>query len=126
MISSIGEVVSRRYGGSLSSEEKNGLPLPDLILIDGGRGQVHAAMESLSNLGLAHLSVCGLAKARDDKDERIIVPGRETPLILPAHSPASQVVQLIRDEAHRFALRYHRTLRGKAMVSIRPSRNRSR
>ncbi|RMH33585.1 MAG: excinuclease ABC subunit UvrC [Nitrospirae bacterium] len=123
---SMREVVRRRYGGSLSPGEKKGLPYPDVILIDGGLGQVHAAIESINQLGLTRVAVFGIAKARGQQtDERIIVPGQEAPLVLPAHSPATHVIQLIRDEAHRFALRYHRRLRGNALIPLRSARARA-
>lgn len=108
---SMKEVVARRYG------EAEDLPLPDLILIDGGLGQLAAAMEGLKEAGHASLPIIGLAKARGDKEERVFLPGRKNPLILKPSSPATHLLQRIRDEAHRFAIAYHRKLRGKALVS---------
>jgi len=113
---SMQEVVKRRYGGTLGTQRNKALPLPDLILIDGGIGQLGAAMDALRALGLGHLSVIGLAKAKGDKEERIYSPGNHEPLILSPTSHASRVVQRIRDEAHRFAVTYHRKLRGQAFV----------
>ena len=113
---SIHEVVTRRYGGTLASATKKALPLPDLILIDGGPGQLSAALDALRELGFAHLPVIGLAKAKGDKEERVYAPGRRTPRILPPMSHASRLLQRIRDEAHRFAITYHRKLRGQALI----------
>lgn len=108
---SMQEVVVRRYG------EAENLPLPDLVLIDGGLGQLAAAMEGLRQVGRAGLPIIGLAKARGEKEERIFVPGRKNPILLAPSSPATHLLQRIRDEAHRFAITYHRKLRGKALVS---------
>lgn len=110
---SMQEAVQRRYG------EEERLPLPDLILIDGGLGQLAAAMEGLKKVGQADLPVIGLAKARGEKEERVFLPGRKNPIILHASSPATHLLQRIRDEAHRFAITYHRKLRGKALVASR-------
>jgi excinuclease ABC subunit C len=108
---SMQEVVMRRYGDS------EGLALPDLILIDGGLGQLAAAMEGLRRVGHQDLAMIGLAKARGEKDERIFLPGRKNPVVLRANSPATHLVQRIRDEAHRFAVTFHRKLRGKALMA---------
>ena len=113
---SMQEAVGRRYG------ETEGLPLPDLVLIDGGLGQLSAAMEGLKAAGRAGLPIIGLAKARGEKEERIFLPGRKNPIILKPSSPATHLLQRIRDEAHRFAIAYHRKLRGKALVSSKLDR----
>lgn len=113
---SMHEVVTRRYGGTLASLRKKALPLPDLILIDGGPGQLGAAVDALRELGLGHLAVIGLAKAKGDKAERVYTPGRRTPHILSPTSHATRLLQRIRDEAHRFAITYHRKLRGQAFI----------
>jgi excinuclease ABC subunit C len=105
------EVVTRRYGDS------ENLARPDLILIDGGLGQLAAAMEGLKQVGHQNLAIIGLAKARGEKDERIFLPGRKNPIVLRANSPATHLVQRIRDEAHRFAITFHRKLRGKALMA---------
>jgi excinuclease ABC subunit C len=110
---SMQEVVTRRYG---DSEE---LARPDLILIDGGLGQLAAAMEGLKQVGHQDLAIIGLAKARGEKDERIFLPGRKNPIVLRSNSPATHLVQRIRDEAHRFAIAFHRKLRGKALMASR-------
>ncbi len=98
------EVVRRRYHGTLATQ----LPLPDLILIDGGKGQLGAACEELASLQLS-IPAMGLAK----RFEHIFLPQSEKPIVLLPTSPVLHLVQHVRDEAHRFAIRYHRTIRGK-------------
>lgn len=110
---SMQEVVARRYGDS------ENLARPDLILIDGGLGQLAAAMEGLKQVGHRDQAIMGLAKARGEKDERIFLPGRKNPILLRPNAPATHLVQRIRDEAHRFAIGYHRKLRGKALITSR-------
>ncbi len=110
---SMQEVVERRYGHT------GDLPMPDLIVIDGGLGQLAAALEGLRKVGQSHSAIIGLAKARGDKEERIFLPGRKNPIILRSTSPLTHLLQRIRDEAHRFAVTYHRKLRGKALISSR-------
>ncbi len=102
----MGEVISRAYG----RRKEEGKKMPDLVLVDGGKGQLNAALSALSRLGIS-LNTAGLAK----EFEYIFLPEREAPVILPKDSPALQLLQRIRDEAHRFALGYHRKLRGKKM-----------
>lgn len=105
---SMQEVTLRRY-----QEAKE--PLPDLIIIDGGKGQLNAALEIIRGVGLHEIPVVGLAK----EFEHIFREGISEPLILPRHSQALYLVQRIRDEAHRFAITYHRKLRSKRnMVSV--------
>ncbi|BDU73807.1 UvrABC system protein C [Mesoterricola silvestris] len=99
------EVVGRRYK-RLRDEGKD---LPDLVLIDGGLGQLHAAESALAALGLDQLERASLAK----KEELVYRPGTSEPLRIPRTSPVIQLLQRIRDEAHRFAITYHRTLRAK-------------
>lgn len=108
---SMQEVVARRYG---TSED---LSLPDLILIDGGPGQLAAARDGLKQVGHDDLPILGLAKARGEKDERIFLAGRKNPILLRPQSPATHLLQRIRDEAHRFAITFHRKLRSKALLS---------
>ncbi len=119
---SMHEVVTRRYGGTLAKKSGKVLPQPNLVLIDGGLGQLGAAMDAMAHLGLSHLAICGLAKARNEKDERIFLPGHKTPFVLPLKSPASRLVQAIRDEAHRFAITYHRKLRSQSTIPLKPTR----
>jgi excinuclease ABC subunit C len=101
---SMREVVTRRYS-RLQAEEK---PLPSLILIDGGIGQLHAAAEALASIGIVNQPLASIAK----REEIIYVHGQESdPLVLDRHSPVLHLVQLVRDEAHRFAVTFHRKRR---------------
>jgi len=100
------EVVCRRYGRM--KEEK--VPLPDLLVVDGGAGQVSSAKSELDKLGL-NIPLIGLAK----KNEEIYFPGKAVPLILLKNSPALQLLQRLRDEAHRFTHNYHLLLRQKRL-----------
>ncbi len=102
------EVVRRRYG-RLKAE---GAALPDLIVVDGGKGQLSAAVAELEDLGL-RVPIIGIAK----REEEIYVPGVSDPLPLDRREKASLYIQEIRDEAHRFAIAYHKTLRKKALIS---------
>lgn len=105
---SMQEVVGRRY------REAQGV-LPDLIIIDGGKGQLNAALEIIRGNGLTEVMVVGLAK----EFEHVFKEGESEPLILPRHSQSLYLIQRIRDEAHRFAITYHRKLRSKRnMVSV--------
>jgi len=104
----IREVVQRRYTRVI---KEKGL-LPDLILIDGGKGQVNAAKTVLNQLGLGSIPIAGLAKEK----EVIFLPGRSRPIRLASSSPALHLLQHIRDEAHRFAIRYHRLLQEKKLI----------
>jgi excinuclease ABC subunit C len=99
------EVVLRRYRKVL----ENGGPFPDLILIDGGKGQLSAAYHALEELGLASLVAVGIAK----KEELLFTRDREDAIALPTESPALLLIQRIRDEAHRFAVTFHRLSRKK-------------
>jgi excinuclease ABC subunit C len=107
------EVLRRRFrrakDGDEGAEEALRWAMPDLVLIDGGKGQVSAAMEVLDELGLHDLPLAGLAKER----EELFRPGIVEPIVLPPTSPALYLVQRLRDEAHRFAITYHRDLRSK-------------
>lgn len=105
---SMNEVVGRRYKRVVEDE----LKMPDLILIDGGKGQLNAALEILQNLGVTDQAILGLAK----KEEEVFLPGRSEPIILPRHSEALYLIQRVRDEAHRFAVSYHRRLRNRRMT----------
>jgi excinuclease ABC subunit C len=97
------EVVGRRYRRLLEL----GGPFPDLVIVDGGRGQLEAAYAALENLGLANLVVTAIAK----KEELLYLRDRAEPIALPSDSPALLLVQKIRDEAHRFAVTFHRRRR---------------
>jgi len=102
------EVVRRRY----SRLRKENAEMPDLIMLDGGKGQLSSAIEELKAQGLK-IPTISLAK----KLEEVFVPGRRVPLMLPRDSYALKLLQRIRDEAHRFAINYHRLLRSKSMKS---------
>jgi excinuclease ABC subunit C len=82
---------------------------PQLVVIDGGKGQLGAALDVLRDLGLGDVPVCGLAK----REEEVFVADVDEPIVLPRTSQALYLLQRVRDEAHRFAITYHRTLRGK-------------
>jgi len=106
------QAVSRRYDKVASGEGM----APDLILIDGGKGQVASAYSALADLGLADLTMIGVAKGEERKPglETLIFPDGREPLQLPAEHPALHLIQEVRDEAHRFAITGHRAQRGKA------------
>jgi excinuclease ABC subunit C len=106
------EVLERRYRKVVAGEGK----VPDLILIDGGKGQVSSAMAVMEELGLAQVALVGVAKGEERKPglEQLIVPGRPEPLRLPKDHPGLHLIQQIRDEAHRFAITGHRGRRAKA------------
>jgi len=110
------EVLRRRFRnakpGDEGSAEERRWAMPDLVIIDGGRAQVSAAKTVLDELGLHDLPLAGLAKER----EELVLPGQAAPVQLPTTSQALYLVQRIRDEAHRFAITYHRKLRARASV----------
>ena len=85
---------------------------PDLMIIDGGKGQLSSVMQIIEELGVTGIDVVSLAK----KHEEVFLPKQSNPVILPQNSSALFLFQRIRDEAHRFAITYHRNLRSKAMV----------
>jgi excinuclease ABC subunit C len=103
------EVLRRRLQRALEGDEKF-LPLPDLLMIDGGKGQLSAALGVLQEKNLEEIPTVGLAK----QHEFLFVPGKSEPIALPRNSPALHLLQRIRDEAHRFAITHHRKKRGKA------------
>jgi excinuclease ABC subunit C len=105
---SMKEAVSRRFKRALEGDEKF-KDLPDLLLIDGGKGQLKYAREALRELNLEYIPTIGLAK----EFEHIFVEGKDDPIILPRNSEALYLVQRVRDEAHRFAITFHRKLRDK-------------
>jgi excinuclease ABC subunit C len=94
---------------------------PDLILIDGGLGQINAARAVMADLGLHHIRMMGVAKGVERKPglEQLFVAGEENPRRLPPDHPALHLIQQIRDEAHRFAITGHRARRGKARTASR-------
>ena len=108
------EVLTRRYRRSVAGEGR----LPDLVLIDGGKGQLGIAREVFSDLGLSDILLVGVAKGEERKpgDEQLIIPGK-SPLRLTSEHPALHLIQQIRDEAHRFAIAGHRARRGRARTT---------
>ncbi len=102
------EVVARRYGRLLAEQH----PLPDLIVVDGGLGQLHAAAQALEQVGARPAGLIGLAK----RQEEVFVVGRPDSLRLPAHHLGLRLLQALRDEAHRFANSYHRVLRQRRIA----------
>ncbi|MGG4091871.1 excinuclease ABC subunit UvrC [Paenibacillus lautus] len=107
------EVIRRRYERVL----KENLPLPDLIVVDGGKGQISAASDVLENeLGL-FIPVCGLVKDAKHKTAQLMVGDPPEPVTLPRDSQEFYLLQRIQDEVHRFAISFHREQRGKSMVS---------
>ncbi len=111
------EVVHRRYRKLLEL----GGPFPDLVVIDGGKGQLSAAYAALEELGLANLVAVGIAK----KEELLYTRDREDPIALAANDPALLLIQRIRDEAHRFAVTFHRRARTDAADDVRERRRRA-
>jgi excinuclease ABC subunit C len=101
---SIAEAVSRRYAHA----KDEGRPLPDLLLIDGGKGQLSAALGALDRIGI-DMAAASLAK----REEQVFVPGRSAPIVLPRTNAGLKLLQRARDEAHRFGLKTHRRARGK-------------
>ena len=111
----IRQAVGRRYARMRNGES----PVPDLILIDGGRGQVDKAREALDELQLGHLPLVGVAKGKDRRagEEKLAFPGQAATRTLSPDSPALLLIQQVRDEAHRFAITGHRQRRSKARVT---------
>jgi excinuclease ABC subunit C len=102
---SIHEVVSRRF----SRLAREGASLPDVFLVDGGKGQLSAALDALESLGIEAPCVISLAK----REEEVFLPGRSEPLRLSRDSYSLRLLEYVRDEAHRFAQHYHHLLRGR-------------
>ena len=102
---SMREVIRRRY----SRLQEEGGEFPDLIMVDGGKGQLSSAVEILGELGIVDQPVVGLAK----RLEEVFVPGKSEPELMPRTSSGLRLLQQVRDEAHRFAITFHRSLRAK-------------
>jgi excinuclease ABC subunit C len=105
---SLREVLSRRFARALEL----GTVLPDLVLIDGGRGQLNVGLQVLQDLGLDYIPVISLAK----QQEEVYQGDSREPLLLDETSPALHTLQKIRDEAHRFAITYHKKLRSQRTI----------
>jgi excinuclease ABC subunit C len=111
----MGEVVSRRFArlaAGVAAEEYDSsfAATPNLVVIDGGKGQLAAALEAMAAYDLPRVAVVALAK----RVEEVFLPGRSSPVRLPQHSPGLQLLQRLRDEAHRFAITFHRSRRDAA------------
>jgi excinuclease ABC subunit C len=109
------EVLRRRFSHGRKDvvKEGEGWSLPDLVLIDGGKGQLSAAREAIQGTGAQNIATLGLAK----ENEEIFLPGRLRPISLPVTSPGLQLLQRVRDEAHRFALGYHHNIRKREALT---------
>jgi excinuclease ABC subunit C len=105
---SMEETVHRRYRRVLDEDRA----MPDLIIIDGGKGQLNAALSALSALGIEDQAIIGLAK----KQEEVFLPNKREPILLPRRSESLFLLQRVRDEAHRFAVTFHRKLRAKRSI----------
>src|SRR5437762_2666303 len=105
------EVIARRFArlsdGTGDTHDASFATAPTLVVIDGGKGQLSAALAAMQELDLPRVAVIALAK----RIEEVFVPGRPDPILLSEHSPGLQLLQRIRDEAHRFAITFHRQRR---------------
>ena len=113
------QALTRRYRRALEQEQGGGVPLPDLVLIDGGKGQRGAAQAVMQELTLDAVPLVAVAKGAERKPgkEQLFLSDQSTATILPADSPALHLIQQVRDEAHRFAITGHRQRRGKARTA---------
>lgn len=111
-VAMMSEVLRRRFSPERLADERFG-SRPGLVIVDGGKPQLNAARAVLGELDLSDIPVAGLAK----REEEIFVSWSDEPVVLPAGSPSLYLVKRVRDEAHRFAIEYHRKLRGKAMTA---------
>ena len=110
---SMQEVMRRRYSDERMADERFGKK-PDLVILDGGQPQLSAALSMFEAMGRTDIALCGLAK----RDEELFVPWQDSgPIVLPCGSASLYLVMQVRDEAHRFAITFHRELRGKGMTS---------
>lgn len=111
----MGEVLRRRFRNGPSADN-----LPDLLLVDGGKGQLHVAQQALAECGLSgEVMIAGIAKERDGEGEKIYLPGRKNPLLLPAHAPALLFLMRVRDESHRYGITFHRAWRRRQTLRSR-------
>ena len=104
------EVITRRYRKVVEDKDEN---MPELIIVDGGKGQLSSAIRSIDNLGLKNYNIIGLAK----RLEEIFHPGNPEPQSIPKTSSSLKILQRIRDEAHRFAITFHRQRRSKRIFT---------
>jgi excinuclease ABC subunit C len=119
------DTIRRRFARAAKEKDGDAWPTPDLIVIDGGKGQLNAARAALSDLGQLQIPVIALAKEKREstgdgsmrvKPEEVFVPERADPIPLAPGGPAYHLLQRVRDEAHRFAVTYHQKLRSKRAV----------
>ncbi len=103
------ETQETEAGEGAERRTPDGWAVPDLVIVDGGKGQLSAAVGVMDELGITDVPLTGLAK----RFEELHLPGQAAPVVLPRRSQALYLVQRIRDEAHRFAITYHRDVRGK-------------
>jgi excinuclease ABC subunit C len=106
----IQEVLRRRFKRSTDPKSGNWAIIPDFILIDGGKGQLNAALEAMKEQKMDSIPIASLAKENED----IFIPAKPEPVAIAKDSPALHILQRARDEAHRFAISYHQKLRRKA------------
>ena len=106
------DTLKRRFARSASPEAQSSWPLPDLVILDGGKGQLSAGLAALADAGRLQIPIAALAKER----EELFVPNRPDPIVLPRNAQGLYLVQRIRDEAHRFAVTYHQKVRARRAV----------
>ena len=110
---SLKEVLTRRLQ-KLGTEEESHFPRPDLIIIDGGKGQLSSVKKVFDDYGVRGIDLISLAK----REEEVFLPNQELPIVISHRDSALKLLQRIRDEAHRFAITYHRNLRDKHEMSL--------
>jgi len=109
----MGEVLGRRFARGLAEND-----MPDLLLVDGGKGQLGVAMHALAELGIpGGVELAGIAKEKAEEGEKLYRPGRKNPIVLDRHSPVLLYLMRIRDEAHRYGITLHRRLRAKESLT---------
>ena len=106
------DTLKRRFARSASPEAQSSWPLPDLVILDGGKGQLSAGLSALADAGRLQIPIAALAKER----EELFVPNRPDPIVLPRNAQGLYLVQRIRDEAHRFAVTYHQKVRARRAI----------
>jgi excinuclease ABC subunit C len=112
-VAMMAEVLRRRFSAEREADDRFAASRPDLVIVDGGKPQLSAAKAALVAAGVEDIPLAALAK----REEELWLPGWDDPVMLPAGSASLYLVKRIRDEAHRFAITYHRELRGKAMTA---------
>ena len=106
----------RRFASKKEETKKSVLEFPDLLVVDGGKGQLAQAVRIFEEFGLQKIDMIGLAKkAEGEKQDKIFIPGRKNAIVLPPKSLSLRLLMQIRDEAHRFAVSYHRKLHNQRL-----------